>query len=606
MPRYGYGQPPQFFRVALNPSDQAGFPLKFTNGNRTVENLDAGFSGTWGFARSTHGSRRPFYYEFLISSATTANVETMVLLPPGRDIANSMSVAPNRGIVIGGGGSYYSDNLSVYSSFGTTANGDRVCVAVNQVSMLLWARVNGGNWNNSGTDNPATNTGGINISSMISPQDNELWVSAQSHFPGAIVTVYFDRNEWAQTPPAGYDQIRPSDDLRYRVPRANSLPAISTLYFQQTGYQIWPSGAGGTVYNVSVAETITSIVDAVTAALTLSVSMPESMAATDATTGLAIFPRTVAETMGATDTQTGVGVFPRTVAETVSATTDTQTAAMTLVASMPESIATSDAPSAALTMPATVTESLGTTDSPSSVLTAVGSVAETMGASDSPSATALLNVTLAESVAITDSQTGLMTMAASVAESLAATDALTGGLLFAVTVAESAAASDSQTGLLTMLCDRAEIMGVADSPSATAAFVLSVAETAGVSDSITGLLTIAATVAESIASADTPFGGNIFAVTTDEAASVTDAASLQVTLAGSVAEAVAIADACNAQLVAVAAVVESASILDQQSEDGPPPPGTDEYRVGGGGVKDIIQTLNVATIHHTQKKTGPS
>lgn len=383
--------------------------------------------------------------------------------------------------------------------------------------------------------------------------------------------------------------------------------ATASFYRQPNAFTFWPNAtAGGTVYNVSVAETITSIVDAITGLLTMPASMPESMATSDSQTGLAIFPRTVPETMASTDTQSAVGVFPRDVAETVSATTDTQTGVMVIPASMPESAGATDTPSATLTMPVSVPESMGASDTPSSALTAVGSVAESMSATDTPSSTALLNVSLAESVAITDAQTGLMVMAASVAESLAATDTLTGGLLFAVTVAESAGATDAQTGLLTMLCDRAEIMGVADSPNATAAFVLSVAETAGVSDSVTGLLTIAAAVAETVASADTPNSGNIFAVTTDESAAITDTASLQVTLVGSVAEAVSIADACNAQLVAVAAVVESASIVDAQSEDGPPPPGTDEYRVGGGGVKDIVQTLNVATIHHTQKKTGPS
>jgi hypothetical protein len=47
------------------------------------------------------------------------------------------------------------------------ATGDTVTFAWDNGNNRAWIRVNGGNWNSSGTANPATNTGGIDISGLI-------------------------------------------------------------------------------------------------------------------------------------------------------------------------------------------------------------------------------------------------------------------------------------------------------------------------------------------------------------------------------------------------------------------------------------------------------
>jgi hypothetical protein len=43
----------------------------------------------------------------------------------------------------------------------TDADGDVVCIAIDLDNAKIWVRINGGNWNNSGTANPATSTGGF-------------------------------------------------------------------------------------------------------------------------------------------------------------------------------------------------------------------------------------------------------------------------------------------------------------------------------------------------------------------------------------------------------------------------------------------------------------
>lgn len=51
----------------------------------------------------------------------------------------------------------------IANGLNTFTTGDVICVAVDFAAGKIWFRVNNGNWNNSGTDNPATATGGIDF-----------------------------------------------------------------------------------------------------------------------------------------------------------------------------------------------------------------------------------------------------------------------------------------------------------------------------------------------------------------------------------------------------------------------------------------------------------
>jgi hypothetical protein len=74
--------------------------------------------------------------------------------------ANDGSTGTN-GVLIAGSGRIVFNNttLGLYKA-SSLVTGDVVDVAYDATAQLVWARVNGGNWNNSGTANPATGTGG--------------------------------------------------------------------------------------------------------------------------------------------------------------------------------------------------------------------------------------------------------------------------------------------------------------------------------------------------------------------------------------------------------------------------------------------------------------
>jgi len=60
-------------------------------------------------------------------------------------------------------------NASTVATLGVVTVGSRLCFALDLVNQQMWVRLNGGNWNNSGTANPATNTGGFSISFFSAP-----------------------------------------------------------------------------------------------------------------------------------------------------------------------------------------------------------------------------------------------------------------------------------------------------------------------------------------------------------------------------------------------------------------------------------------------------
>jgi len=108
---------------------------------------------------------------------------------------------------------YYSDG-NVYHNWNVVgapiatyagyAAGNRICIAVDEANTKVWFRVNAGNWNNSGADNPATNTGGLNYSGLIGSGDIYPAYNVQGNGIDGQVTANFGATAFTHTPPAGF------------------------------------------------------------------------------------------------------------------------------------------------------------------------------------------------------------------------------------------------------------------------------------------------------------------------------------------------------------------------------------------------------------------
>jgi hypothetical protein len=79
------------------------------------------------------------------------------------DLYNSYPGNDNQSIGLNSGGEYWYNGTIQASGLPTWTSGDTIDVAVSVINSKIWIRVNGGNWNNSPTDNPATGTGGQTI-----------------------------------------------------------------------------------------------------------------------------------------------------------------------------------------------------------------------------------------------------------------------------------------------------------------------------------------------------------------------------------------------------------------------------------------------------------
>lgn len=89
------------------------------------------------------------------------------------------------------------------SSFSGFASGDVMCVAADLDNERIWFRRNGGQWNGSGTANPATNTGGLDISAVFAATPAFPEVSFISSTAVQAV-ANFGATAFAFTKPSGF------------------------------------------------------------------------------------------------------------------------------------------------------------------------------------------------------------------------------------------------------------------------------------------------------------------------------------------------------------------------------------------------------------------
>jgi hypothetical protein len=100
-------------------------------------------------------------------------------------------------------------NAGTLSTIQTAVAGNTLCVAVDYGAKLIWFRTNNGNWNNSGTANPATGTGGISFSGLSGTMYPAI--SCSNYYGTSVAN--FGATTFAQTVPSGfsgYDSLTPT------------------------------------------------------------------------------------------------------------------------------------------------------------------------------------------------------------------------------------------------------------------------------------------------------------------------------------------------------------------------------------------------------------
>ena len=167
--------------------------MSLSNGDLTVTGSSlSGYSSIRSIASAASGKK---YWETVISTLigfagpgfgnSTASLSNYA----GQSV-NGVSWFLNGTVFQNGGG---------IGSIQTFAQGDVLCVALDLDNNKVWFRTNGGNWNNSGTADPATNTGGITFTSV-----GTAFAMMTQQVTGDIGTSNFGGSAYAQTPPSGF------------------------------------------------------------------------------------------------------------------------------------------------------------------------------------------------------------------------------------------------------------------------------------------------------------------------------------------------------------------------------------------------------------------
>lgn len=201
--------------------------LRKVNTNLTGGNLVATSTGAGGVATSRSATQN-FYGEFTLTTLTgTPRVGISALTAP-------QTTSLENGLYCLGydaSGAVKVNNVTL-ATIATFVQGNRIDMAVNVLMALIWFRVAGGNWNNNVANDPATNTGGIDFSSMTIRGSLDAAVSAS--LTGTVWTAAF--TTFAGTAPVGYVSLDTVSPIAVKqgvdgvIPPANAPDASPAIF----------------------------------------------------------------------------------------------------------------------------------------------------------------------------------------------------------------------------------------------------------------------------------------------------------------------------------------------------------------------------------------
>ena len=201
--RFAPGAPPAAL-VQLDPA-LSGATVSFANGYKTV--IASAYRETDGAKVNYARSAGKFYFEVVIdyrTSGTSAN-DNLASVGIGRIdssyVGNAEYGTGAQVFVSGSGNGRFWIDGEIAADFGQAASGDRYSFAVDITAGLIWLKRNTGNWNGSGTANPATGVGGFSIRDLIGYDVAPL---STTHFPGDQHTYRFLTSEFTGPVPSGF------------------------------------------------------------------------------------------------------------------------------------------------------------------------------------------------------------------------------------------------------------------------------------------------------------------------------------------------------------------------------------------------------------------
>ena len=159
------GAPSEYLTLS---STYKGAEMTLSNGNQTIQQL-------FGYEQSILGNTLIDFRSKVMFSVSLLLIEPLTL--PGSHFIgvgyNSMNYQgnpyggypgnDNQSVGVSSAGSIWYDGNEMDSGFPTFTDGDIIDIAMNGNLSKVWIRVNGGDWNNNPSNNPATDDGGYSV-----------------------------------------------------------------------------------------------------------------------------------------------------------------------------------------------------------------------------------------------------------------------------------------------------------------------------------------------------------------------------------------------------------------------------------------------------------
>ena len=186
--------PPVSFTTKWSNTDKTG-SYTFSNGDLTLTttSIEGAIRGT---AKQSAGK---FYFEYRLG---VANFDHYGLALATTNLANFNTDKTGSVTLLKSNGNIYIASAPSGSTLGTRATNDVIGIAVNTTGDLIWFRVAPlGNWNGSGTANPETGVGGINI---IAINGELLPLYYNGSGSGTTITANFGASAFVGTVPVGF------------------------------------------------------------------------------------------------------------------------------------------------------------------------------------------------------------------------------------------------------------------------------------------------------------------------------------------------------------------------------------------------------------------
>jgi|SRR6516162_626505 len=182
-----------------NPAD-ASVSISLSGGNLIAT---AGATGDMAVRATNFYSSGKHYFEVTVGS-TYAGGDTgpgIMTFAAARDTFGQNATG---GVIVYPAGAIYYNGSPAGLNIGAQSAGNIIGVAVDLTNMKIWYRLQTGSWNGSGTDNPATNTGGLSISTVFGSAAAYPVQAFGPSASGSTSTVNFGATTFVNGPPSGF------------------------------------------------------------------------------------------------------------------------------------------------------------------------------------------------------------------------------------------------------------------------------------------------------------------------------------------------------------------------------------------------------------------